>query len=114
MCPVAEDGDRENNPIRVTDTASSIADIPPAPLPRAVATTDEPQPLHGDVGVRRFFTLHSTATIFPLTAGLILFGWRALFAVLLVLAGAFAGFAVWRRIGMRGRRMGVSRGVWYA
>jgi Na+-translocating ferredoxin:NAD+ oxidoreductase RnfD subunit len=70
--------------------------------------------LHGEVGVRRFFTIHATATVFPLVAGVILFGWRALAAVALVLAGTGVGLAVWRRVGARGRRIGVARGVWLA
>ena len=73
-----------------------------------------PQPLHGEVGVRRFFTMHASAAILPLTAGAMLFGWRALIAVALVVSGAVVGILVWRRIGMRGRRMGVSRAVWMA
>jgi Na+-translocating ferredoxin:NAD+ oxidoreductase RnfD subunit len=71
-------------------------------------------PLHGEVGVRRFFTMHALATVFPLAAGVMLYGWRAAMAVALVLAGTTAGLSVWRRIGMRGQRIGVARAVWMA
>jgi hypothetical protein len=52
------------------------------------------------------------ATIFPLTAGLILYGWRAAIAIALVLIGSLAGLAVWGRIGMRGQRIGITRTLW--
>jgi Na+-translocating ferredoxin:NAD+ oxidoreductase RnfD subunit len=73
-----------------------------------------PQPLHGEVGVRRFFTMNASAAILPLSAGALLFGWRALVSVALVVGGAILGIAVWKRVGMRGRRIGVSRAVWMA
>ena len=36
-----------------------------------------PSPLHSGIGVGTFLTLQILATLFPLTAGLLLFGWRA-------------------------------------
>ena len=66
------------------------------PLP---ATTAEVLPLHGDVGVRRFFVMHSMATVFPLVAGVMLYGWRAALTVALVVAGTAVGLGVWRRVG---------------
>ena len=80
------------------------------------ASSPEPEvlPLHGEVGVRRFFVIHAMATTFPLVAGLMLYGWRALLAVALVLAGAGIGLAVFARVGKRGRRIGVLRGWWMA
>jgi len=73
-----------------------------------------PLPLHGDVGVRRFFMIHGMAAVFPLTAGVVLFGWRSIFVVVLVVGGTAMGLAVWKRVGMRGRRMTSSRGIWMA
>jgi Na+-translocating ferredoxin:NAD+ oxidoreductase RnfD subunit len=54
------------------------------------------------------------ATIFPLTAGIILFGWRAVISVALVMLGTAAGLAAWKRVGTRGRRMGAARAMWMA
>jgi len=96
-----------------------LTQVAPQPLPSAqtpaIATlraTDTPPPLHGDVGVRRFFSLHATAAVFPLTGGLMLFGWRAMIVVGLVVGGAALGLAVWRRVGLRGSRIGIARGLW--
>lgn len=50
----------------------------------------------------------------PLTAGLIVGGWRAVATVLLVMAGAVGGWAVWRRIGRRGRHMPLPHLLWMA
>src|SRR6185503_16060628 len=81
------------------------------PLP---AGTEEILPLHGDVGVRRFFIMHAIASVFPVVAGIMLYGWRAGLAVMLVIAGTGVGLTVWRRVGKRGRRMGVARAMWMA
>jgi hypothetical protein len=71
-------------------------------------------PLHGEVGVRRFFNIHAMATVFPLVAGVALYGWRALLTVGLVMAGTGVGLSIWKRVGMRGRRIGVARAMWMA
>lgn len=87
------------------------------PAARSAAEADAaaaPLPLHGEVGVRRFFIIHAMAAVFPLTAGVILFGWRTLLAVALVVAGTAIGTSVWKRIGLRGRRMTGARGIWMA
>jgi Na+-translocating ferredoxin:NAD+ oxidoreductase RnfD subunit len=80
----------------------------------APAPADMPLPLHGEVGVRRFFIIHEMAAVFPLTAGVILFGWRTILTVALVVVGTAMGLAVWKRVGMRGRRMTGARGIWMA
>ena len=82
--------------------------------PFAATASEEPLPLHGDVGVRRFFVIHAMATAFPLVAGILLYGWRAALTVGLVMLGAIVGLSVWKRVGMRGRRIGVARSMWLA
>ncbi|MEA2733893.1 MAG: H+/Na+-translocating ferredoxin:NAD+ oxidoreductase subunit [Humisphaera sp.] len=95
----------------MTDVAVQPSQTDAIAAPDAAAT---PLPLHGEVGVRRFFTIHGMAAVFPLTAGVILFGWRTLIAVALVVAGTALGLAVWKRIGLRGRRLGGASGIWMA
>ena len=96
----------------MTETA-----VQPVQSETAAATPDAaaaPLPLHGNVGVRRFFMIHGMAAVFPLTAGVMLFGWRSIFVVLLVVGGTAMGLAIWKRVGMRGRRMTSARGIWMA
>src|SRR5204863_4902738 len=50
----------------------------------------------------------------PVVAGVMLYGWRAAMAVVLVVSGTALGLTVWRRVGQRGRRMGVARAIWMA
>jgi len=92
-----------------TQTLDYSTRRPPPP-----AGTAEILPLHGDVGVRRFFIMHGMACVFPLVAGIMLYGWRAALAVMLVVSGTALGLTVWRRVGKRGRRMGVARAMWMA
>ncbi len=93
---------------------SSPPSAPAAPQHPVFAAARTPPPLHGDVGVRRFFIMNASATIFPLVAGIVLFGWRAAVTVALVVAGAGIGLMVWRRIGLRGSRVSTARGIWMA
>src|SRR5439155_22598756 len=97
--------------------STDLAAHPPTTKQAPALTTrpaDIPPPLHGEVGVRRFFSLHATAAIFPLSGGLMLFGWRAMLTVALVVGGAALGLAVWKRVGLRGSRIGIARGLWLA
>ncbi len=71
-------------------------------------------PMRGEVGVWRFFFMHVLALVLPLTAGVILYGWRAAAAMVLVVGSAMVGMVVWRRVGRRGRRLNLAYGFWLA
>jgi Na+-translocating ferredoxin:NAD+ oxidoreductase RnfD subunit len=92
----------------LTEPAVQSRDLP------TVAIDPGMLPLHGEVGVRRFFTIHAMAAVFPIAAGILLYGWRGALALILVVSGAALGLAVWRRVGMRGRRIGTARAMWMA
>lgn len=49
---------------------------------------------------------------FPAVTGLLLFGWRALAMLLLMLPVSIAAFMIWRRIGSRGRQLHLSHTLW--
>src|SRR5277367_3136557 len=80
-------------------------------LPRPAELTSLP---HSGLSVGDFYKMHFLAAMLPLAAGLMLFGWRAAAAVMLVCGGAAAGIAIWRRIGSRGRQLSYSHGLWLA
>ena len=65
-------------------------------LPRPAELTSLP---HSGLSVAEFYSMHFMAAVFPLTAGILLYGWRAALAVILVEGGTACGIAVWRRIG---------------
>src|SRR3954470_3582877 len=92
-----------------TSPAAVVAAAPAASSSVPTPAAAQVLPLHGDVGVRRFYAIHLMATVFPLTAGVMLYGWRALLATALVVLGTGSGLAVWKRVGTRGRRIGVTR-----
>jgi Na+-translocating ferredoxin:NAD+ oxidoreductase RnfD subunit len=70
--------------------------------------------LHSGVDLRRFFALHALGAVFPLTAGILLFGWRALAAVAMVVASAALARLCWKRIGMRGGQLHLTHCLWFA
>lgn len=70
--------------------------------------------LHGGVNVSRFFAMHLLGALFPITAGVAIYGWRALAVMLIVVASAAAAIWVWRHIGSRGRQLRFSHGLWMA
>jgi Na+-translocating ferredoxin:NAD+ oxidoreductase RnfD subunit len=70
--------------------------------------------LRSNVGLARFFGTFATGAAFPAFTGLLLFGWRALATLLVVLPVTVASFYVWRRIGRRGRQLHLSHALWFA
>jgi electron transport complex protein RnfD len=70
--------------------------------------------MHSGIGVSRYVAMHALGAVFPLTAGVIFFGWRALGAVVLVLVGATGATLVWQRIGSRGAQLRHDHVMWLA
>jgi Na+-translocating ferredoxin:NAD+ oxidoreductase RnfD subunit len=56
--------------------------------------------------------LRGLAAIFPLTAGCLLFGWRALGAIGAVIGTCLVAGLIWRRIGQRGAQVRLSHCIW--
>src|SRR5688572_14913107 len=71
-------------------------------------------PLHSGVTIPRYHSMHFLGALFPLTAGLLLYGWRAGLAVAVVLAFAGATALVWRKVASLGRQLDVSHAFWMA
>jgi Na+-translocating ferredoxin:NAD+ oxidoreductase RnfD subunit len=61
-----------------------------------------------------FYLIHFTAGVFPLLAGIALYGWHAVAGVAIVLISAIVALALWRRVGARGRMLHYSQGLWFA
>lgn len=72
------------------------------------------QLLHGGITVAQYHSMHFLGALFPLTAGLMLYGWRAGLAVLTVLGAALLALAAWRHVGGRGRQLDRSHTLWLA
>jgi Na+-translocating ferredoxin:NAD+ oxidoreductase RnfD subunit len=53
-------------------------------------------------------------SVFPLTAGAILYGWRAMAVLLLALASTLFFTLVWQRIGRRGGSLHIPHAIWLA
>jgi Na+-translocating ferredoxin:NAD+ oxidoreductase RnfD subunit len=70
--------------------------------------------LHSGIEVGDFVSLEVLAAIFPLSAGFLLFGWRAIgVTVSIVLTTLIAGW-IWKKIGWRGRQMRLWHCLWMA
>ena len=68
--------------------------------------------LHSGVTVARFLGMHWFAAIFPMAAGVALFGWRTVVVVAGVLISVLIATAIWRRIGMRGASLRYDHCLW--
>jgi Na+-translocating ferredoxin:NAD+ oxidoreductase RnfD subunit len=77
-----------------------------------------PNPLkpaaHSGLGVGQYYAMHFMGALFPLSAGLLLYGWRAAWATALVVLSAAGAVVVWRRIGMRGHQLRLNHTIWLA
>lgn len=69
---------------------------------------------HSGIGVAGYYSMHLLGIALPLTAGLLLYGWRAVIVVASVLASTLVAVAVWRRIGTRGHQLRFSHAAWLA
>ena len=77
-----------------------------------------PNPLkptaHSGLGVAQYYAMHFLAALFPLTAGVMLSGWRAAWAVAIVLVSAAGAVIVWRRVGTLGHQLRLGHTLWLA
>ncbi|MGD0461790.1 MAG: RnfABCDGE type electron transport complex subunit D [Tepidisphaeraceae bacterium] len=73
-----------------------------------------PSPLHSGIGVGTFLTLQILSTLFPFTAGLLVFGWRTAGTTAVVVASALATMAILRRVGWHGRQVRMWHCLWLA
>src|SRR5258706_714041 len=81
-------------------------------------STSQPRlsaPIRSEGGGRnfpRFYIVHIVGSVFPLTAGAILYGWRAMAVLLLALASTLFFTLVWQRIGRRGGSLHIPHAIW--
>lgn len=82
-----------------------------ATVPRPVLASPVPR---GEIGVTGFYLTHFMSAVFPLTAGLLLYGRHAAAVLIGVLGSAAISIAIWRRIGPRGRTIHYAHALWFA
>jgi len=73
--------------------------------------------IRSEVGGRnfpRFYIVHMLGSVFPLTAGAMLYGWRAMAVLLLALSSTLVFTAIWQRIGRRGGALHIPHAIWLA
>jgi Na+-translocating ferredoxin:NAD+ oxidoreductase RnfD subunit len=75
-------------------------------LPRAL--------VHSGGNLEHYYAQHFQAAVFPLAAGLLFYGWRALLTVAAVLVSAAVAGRIWHCIGRRGRDMTMLHTMWVA
>src|SRR5262252_5542641 len=92
-------------------TPPAMIDTAGGQIPRARATRSL---MHGGITTSQFLAIHLMGAGFPLVAGIVLYGWRAMLSVAIVIASTAAAIAVWRRIGQRGNQLSYSHGLWLA
>ncbi|HTL29752.1 MAG TPA: RnfABCDGE type electron transport complex subunit D [Tepidisphaeraceae bacterium] len=67
---------------------------------------------HSGMSIGRFVGMHVMGAIFPVTAGLMLYGWRALATMAIVCASSGVATFIWRHIGARGPQLRYSHALW--
>jgi Na+-translocating ferredoxin:NAD+ oxidoreductase RnfD subunit len=69
---------------------------------------------HSGIDVGKYTSMHVLGALFPVTAGLMLYGWRALGTLSLVVGSAAFGVFLWQRVGRRGRQVRYDNALWLA
>ncbi|MGH7178866.1 MAG: RnfABCDGE type electron transport complex subunit D [Tepidisphaeraceae bacterium] len=105
----------------MSGSAPLITDATPSRSPmqrlsdlRRLGGADAVDPVHSGIDLPRFVVMHIAGAVFPVTAGVLLFGWRALLSVCLVVGSAMLATVIWRRVGGRGRRLRFDHIAWLA
>src|SRR5688572_27492969 len=88
----------------LTMAVDNLTTSPEAPPPIEAPDTIL---LHSGMNVQSVFGTFASGAVFPVAAGLALFGWRATIALSAVILSAMATAAIWRRIGLRGGQIRV-------
>jgi Na+-translocating ferredoxin:NAD+ oxidoreductase RnfD subunit len=108
------------------DASSTTSHAPPdshdpAPPPHRTAARVARLPnftgddlTHSGVAMSRYISMHVLGALFPVTAGLMLYGWRAAGAMVLVVGSAGIAASIWRHIGLRGGRLRIDHTLWMA
>src|SRR5438105_9254287 len=81
--------------------------IPRARAPGALLT-------HGGITIGQFFGTQVIGLAFPLAAGALFYGWRAILAIAIVLGAALGATAIWRRVAWRGQHLRYPHVAWLA
>jgi Na+-translocating ferredoxin:NAD+ oxidoreductase RnfD subunit len=98
----------------MTETTSPITDSPDDALTYVTPSLSTPHPtaLHSGIRLDRYYGMHAMSALFPLAAGLLLFGWRAACAVIIVISSSTTAYFLWRRIGRRGAQLHLPHVLW--
>jgi Na+-translocating ferredoxin:NAD+ oxidoreductase RnfD subunit len=101
------------------ELGSSISPLasPPreyASLPRRGVGWTPLELTHSGIDVGKYTSMHVLGALFPVTAGLMFYGWRALLTLLTVIASAAIGVFLWRRVGRRGCQVRYDQSLWLA
>ena len=67
----------------------------------------------GGTNLGSYYFAHFFGAVFPLLAGLFLYGWRAAVALAVVVATTAAGVFIWRAVGARGRMIHYAQALWF-
>src|SRR4051812_44917597 len=62
----------------------------------------------------RFYIVHMLGSVFPLTAGAMLYGWRAMAVLMVALGSTLVATLIWQRIGRRGGSLHIPHAIWLA
>src|SRR5688500_1754508 len=89
-------------------TAAAATTRPGAPAPAAARS------VHSGFDFAHYFSMHVLGGAFPLSAGLLLYGWRALSTIALIGASAAIALAQWRRVGRGGQHIRFDHALWLA
>ncbi len=94
--------------------------IPIVASPDSAAELPAPPPPHGPTRALRhsgmtlagYFALHAQGAVFPVTAAVLLYGWRGVLVLGGVLGSTIIGHILWCRVGARGAQMHLTHTLW--
>lgn len=100
------------SPVPAAPTSPTTPPNRANPTKRAPSLFPEFDVTHSGMTAGRFIVMHVLGALLPITAGLLLYGWRALLSIVIVCTSAAGATLVWQHIGRRGWRLRVGHSIW--
>ena len=106
-------GDKLTKNFSMPEPRTIPAEVPQLHFTQAMAAA-RPALWHSGTTLSRFHLLLLQGALLPIAAGALLYGWRTLMLVALVVGSAAVVIPLWRRIGGRGPQLRTANILWLA
>jgi Na+-translocating ferredoxin:NAD+ oxidoreductase RnfD subunit len=93
-------------------TSTPVFDAGLSTADRTLYAQPQPPLGHSGITIVRYYFTHVFGALFPLAAGLLLYGWRSAIVIIAVILPAMGALYFWRKVGLRGGQLRYAHVLW--